>query len=43
MDLLSVALVVAIVWVSLVGVAMALCRAAAHSDSISERFFTAPR
>jgi hypothetical protein len=38
MDVLSIALVVAVVWIALVVVAMALCRAAAPSDGGSERF-----
>jgi hypothetical protein len=38
MDLLSILLVVAIVWVSVVLVTMALCRAAGRADSVSERF-----
>lgn len=38
MGLLTIALIVAIVWVSVVILAIALCRAAAHSENISERF-----
>jgi hypothetical protein len=38
MELLTIAVIGAIVWVALILVSIALCRPAARSDAMSERF-----
>jgi hypothetical protein len=40
-NLATIALIAGTAWISLLIVAVAICRASAHADAVSERFYAA--